>query len=50
MMGHLICFISFAVWFEDRVSRLEGADIQTRTIRWLGKKFLNSDVRFVSRY
>ena len=46
MLGHLIWFISFAVWFEDRGSRLEGADIQTRTIRWLGKKFLNRDVAF----
>ncbi len=46
MIGHLIWFISFAVWFEDRGSRLEGADIQTRTIRWLGKKFLNRDVNF----
>ena len=46
MIGHLTWFISFAVWFEDRGSRLEGADIQTRTIRWLGKKFLNRDVNF----
>ena len=46
MIGHLVWFISFAVWFEDRGSRLEGADIQTRTIRWLGKKFLNRDVAF----
>jgi len=46
MIGHLVWFISFAVWFEDRGSRLEGADIQTRTIRWLGKKFLNRDVQF----
>jgi photosystem P840 reaction center large subunit len=46
MIGHLIWFISFAVWFEDRGSRLEGADIQTRTVRWLGKKFLNRDVNF----
>ncbi|MBV5303998.1 MAG: photosystem I reaction center subunit IX [Chlorobium sp.] len=46
MIGHLVWFISFAVWFEDRGSRLEGADIQTRTIRWFGKKFLNRDVNF----
>jgi photosystem P840 reaction center large subunit len=46
MIGHLVWFISFAVWFEDRGSRLEGADIQTRTIRWFGKKFLNRDVTF----
>lgn len=46
MIGHLVWFISFAVWFEDRGSRLEGADIQTRTVRWLGKKFLNRDVNF----
>ena len=46
MIGHLVWFISFAVWFEDRGSRLEGADIQTRTVRWLGKKFLNRDVAF----
>ncbi|MBC8523992.1 MAG: photosystem I reaction center subunit IX, partial [Chlorobium phaeobacteroides] len=46
MIGHLVWFISFAVWFEDRGSRLEGADVQTRTIRWLGKKFLNRDVQF----
>ncbi|HWR01985.1 MAG TPA: hypothetical protein VN371_08975, partial [Chlorobaculum sp.] len=46
MIGHLVWFISFAVWFEDRGSRLEGADVQTRTIRWLGKKFLNRDVSF----
>ncbi|ANT64058.1 MULTISPECIES: photosystem I reaction center subunit IX [Prosthecochloris] len=46
MIGHLVWFISFAVWFEDRGSRLEGADIQTRTLRWLGKKFLNRDVNF----
>ena len=46
MLGHLIWFISFAVWFEDRGSRLEGADIQTRTIRWFGQKFLNRDVSF----
>ncbi|MCG8344152.1 MAG: photosystem I reaction center subunit IX, partial [Chlorobiales bacterium] len=45
-IGHLVWFISFAVWFEDRGSRLEGADIQTRTVRWFGKKFLNRDVKF----
>jgi photosystem P840 reaction center large subunit len=46
LIGHLVWFLSFAVWFEDRGSRLEGADIQTRTLRWLGKKFLGRDVQF----
>jgi len=46
LLGHLVWFISFAVWFKDRGSRLEGADIQTRTIRWLGKTFLGRDVKF----
>ncbi len=46
LLGHLIWFISFAVWFKDRGSRLEGADVQTRTIRWLGKTFLGRDVKF----
>jgi len=46
LIGHLVWFVSFAVWFKDRGSRLEGADIQTRTIRWLGKKFLGRDVQF----
>jgi photosystem P840 reaction center large subunit len=46
LIGHLVWFISFAVWFKDRGSRLEGADIQTRTIRWLGKTFVGRDVKF----
>jgi len=46
LIGHLVWFLSFAVWFEDRGSRLEGADIQTRTLRWLGKKLLNRDIQF----
>jgi photosystem P840 reaction center large subunit len=46
LIGHLVWFISFAVWFKDRGSRLEGADIQTRTIRWLGKTLLGRDVKF----
>jgi photosystem P840 reaction center large subunit len=46
LLGHLTWFVSFAVWFKDRGSRLEGADIQTRTIRWLGKTFLKRDVKF----
>ncbi len=46
LIGHLVWFVSFAIWFKDRGSRLEGADIQTRTIRWLGKKFLNRDIQF----
>jgi photosystem P840 reaction center large subunit len=46
LIGHLVWFISFAVWFKDRGSRLEGADIQTRTVRWLGKTFIGRDVKF----
>ncbi|MBC8043536.1 MAG: photosystem I reaction center subunit IX, partial [Rhizobacter sp.] len=46
LIGHLIWFISFAVWFKDRGSRLEGADIQTRTVRWMGQVFLKRDVKF----
>lgn len=46
LLGHLVWFISFAVWFKDRGSRLEGADIQTRTIRWLGASLLGRDVKF----
>lgn len=38
LLGHLIWFVSFALWFKDRGSRAEGGDIQSRWVRLVGKR------------
>ncbi len=38
LLGHLIWFVSFALWFKDRGSRAEGGDIQSRWVRLMGKR------------